>query len=380
MGIGRAFNTRAVKYEATNTVTGESGMFVIEDRMPLAPQWASASYRGAMGIPAVWRSAALLSGLLGAFPWHAYRERPGHPVERMASPLLDQPSPPETRINTFSSLGLDYLLQGNGVGVYTARNSAGYPSALVPVSVDDVQVRLNRGVHEYEIGGKLYGSDDVLHIKGLSKPGALRGMSVLEQHWETLTLADELNRQAANVNKHGVPTGKLKVTNPDATEEDLRDAKAGWLKAQRERTVAVLNATTDFEPLSWDPTETQLLESRKFSLHEIALLFGLPMSFLGVEQASRVYTNVEQEGLNLIKFTLGDHIVRFEQALSLAFPKGTWVKANLDSILRADTKTRYEAHEIGIRAGFLTVNEARGFEDWAPLPEKNEESNDDEVA
>src|SRR5690606_6520102 len=58
---------------------------------------------------------------------------------------------------------------------------------------------------------------------------------------------------------------------------------------------------------------------------------------------------------------------RFEQALALCFSADITVKANLDFLLRADTKTRYEAHKIGIDAGFLTVDEARGLEDREPL-------------
>lgn len=340
-------------------------------------------YRGAMGIPGAWRSANLIADLLGSVPWNAFRDRDGYSVKVEPTPhLLDQPAPPDTRMVTFSSFALDLIWHGNAVGIVAARNRDGYPTAVYPVPAEQVGVRrvtdntyspLPVGAIEYAIGPLRLGVDDVVHIKGPTQPGGLKGFGVLEAHMNgTLSLALEQSRQARNIANAGVPTGLLKSENPDLTEAEATALKAKWQANQRDRTVQVLNASTSFEPLAWDPEKMQLVEARKFALHEIALIFGLPLSYLGVEQSNRTYTNVEMESLNLLKFTLGGHLARFEQALSQQFPRGTWVKANLDSILRADTKSRYEAHQIGITSGFLTVDEVREIEDRPPLPEQPE--------
>jgi phage portal protein BeeE len=50
-------------------------------------------------------------------------------------------------------------------------------------------------------------------------------------------------------------------------------------------------------------------------------------------------------------------------------PRAQYVKFNTGSLLRTDTKSRYEAHAIAIAAGFLTVNEVRELEDREPLPD-----------
>lgn len=382
MGLGKMF-TRNIKYDVTDTNTGAHTAFtVFTDGVGAYPDWSQGAYRGGMAIPGAWRASMLLSDLLGAIPWHAYRERAGQPVQKLTPTpaLLDQPSPPDTRMTSFSSWAFDLIWHGNAIGVIADRDAQGYPLAVTLVPADRVQVRRVRpgdqiripeGEIEYRIGNRSFSADEVIHIKGPCNPGDLRGWGVLENHLNTLDLAGEQNRQARSLSRHGVPTGVLKVANPDATKDSLTEAKTAWLSAQRDRTVAVLNATTDFQPLSWNPEQLQLLEARKFSLHEIALIFGLPLSFLGVEQSSRTYTNQEQEGLNLIKFTLAGHLARFEQTLTQQFPRGTWVKANLDAILRADTKTRYEAHKTAIEAGFLTVDEVRELEELPPLPPQN---------
>lgn len=381
MGLGKLI--RATRSQPTAEQTRTITEFAIIDGVAVDGSGLSPtrSYSGAMTIPGAWRAAILLSDLLGSVPWHAYRSIGDGPIQMMdpTPPLLDQPAPPDTRMSTFSSWALDLIWHGNAIGIIAARNAAGWPTAALPVPADWVSVRrvdpgslspLPIGSIEYGIGGQSYGADEVIHIKGPCQPGALRGMGVLEAHLSgTLTLATEQARQALALSAHGVPTGTLKSDNQDLTNTEATELKAAWLKAQRDRTIAVLNSTTHFTPLSWNPEELQLVDARKFSLHELALIFGLPLSFLGADQSSRTYSNIEQEGLNLIKFSLAGHLARFEQTLALAFPRGTWVKANLDAILRADTLTRYQAHAAGITSGFLTVDEARELEDRAPLPE-----------
>lgn len=378
MGLGRMLH-RALQYDVTNTVTGETGMFTVHGDSPLAPDWSQNAYQGGMGVPAAWRASILLSDLLGGVPWNAYRERAGQPVEKLTPTpaLLEQPSPPDTRMTTLSSMALDLIWHGNAIAVVASRDRNGWPTAILPVPAEMVQVKrveqwdnvpLPLGSVTYGIGARWYASEDVVHVKGPSRPGALRGMGVLENHLSgAVALAAELDRQARGIADHAVPSVKIKVTNSDLTQPEADKLKASWMASQRTRKPMVLNASTDVEPLSWNPTETQLLDARRFTLHEMALIFGLPLSFLGADQSSRTYSNVEQESLNLLKYSLGGHLARFEQTFSLHLPRGTWAQANLDSLLRADTLTRYQAHAVGIASGFLSRDEARELEDRAPL-------------
>lgn len=340
----------------------------------------SAPYRGGMGLPGAWRASTLVADLLGSVPWHAYRERGGEPVQKIepTPAILDRPVPSETRMTTFSAWALDLIWHGNAIGVVATRNSDGVPTSVLPVSANRVGIRSTvpgrvfAGQAEYEIDGRTFRPYDIIHIKGHTEPGQLRGFGVLEAHLNgSINLLKSLQSEASSVvNNGGVPTGKLTVTNPDATKEDLEEAKAGWLRAQRERTIAVLNSSTEFETVGWNPSEQQLLQARQFGLQELALIFGIPAYFLGAEESTRTYSNVQDEAINLLKFSLGGHLARFEQTLSNILPRGTWAKANLDSVLRADTLTRYKAHQIGIKSKFLQVNEARDMEDLPPLSEE----------
>jgi HK97 family phage portal protein len=381
MGLGRLLQMRSTQYTATDTVTGATASYVVTDN--LGPSWPSVStYQGALGIPGAWRASMLLSDLLGQVPWNAYRQPIGKPEQKMepTPPLLEQPFPPEPRMATFSSWALDLIWEGNAVGIVAARNALNWPTAVIPVPASYVGVRrvtpfmdspLPVGALEYSVGSmRELGSQDVIHIKGPCRPGEVRGMGVLEAHLNTFSLARDQNQQARSVSNHGVPSGVLKSDNPDLTDDEAADLKAGWLNSQQNRTIAVINASTTFTPLSWNPEQSQLVEARKLTLTELENIFGLPLGWLGGQTSSRTYANVEQDAVNLIKFSLGGHLARFEQTLSLAFPRGTVTRANLDAVLRADTLSRYQAHAIALEHDFLSVDEVRDIEHRAPLPDK----------
>ncbi len=377
MGLGAQL--RDIQYVATNTDTGDSQTYTVLTGMGILADWHTGSYRGAMGVPGLWRGANLLADTLGGLPWHAYEDDAAG-VVRKVSPTpdyLEQPSPPDSRVTTLSSLALDQILEGNSIEVVSSRGRNGEVTSTVPVPARLAYNRRARASEKiyrpgevvYDIDGTELRASEVIHTKGPCEPGALRGMGVLECHRAgSIELALEQARQAGNLDLSSVPTGTLKTTVPDLTKVEAEALKAAWQKSQRDRTVAVLNGTTDFEPIAWNPTETQLLDARKFSLLEMALILGLDPSWLGAAQTSRVYSNIEQEAINYIRYSaFAGHLARFEGSRTRALPPGQWAKANLDALLRADTLSRYQAHQIGVTSGFLAPDEARALEDRPPL-------------
>ncbi len=329
------------------------------------------AYRGGMSIPGAWRASLLISDMIGHLPWDLYLgDDEDESAEKVwpRPPLLQQPTPPETRMSTFASWALDLLWHGNAVAVIAARDAFGTPTAVLPVPASWVGVRrvnqqfypLPQGAIEYWVGGLTFAPSDVIHVKGPCAPGALRGFGVLEAHMNgILDLASEQIQQARSLSQHGVPTGVLKSQDPDIDQAGADKLKSAWLRSQRERSIAVLNATTEFTPLSWNPEQLEMVDARKFSLVEI----------VGADHASRTYTNVEQEDMQLLKYTLSGHLARFEQTLTLAYPPGHLVRANLEAFLRSDTLNRYQAYKIGIDSGFLLRSEVRKREtNLPPVP------------
>lgn len=396
MGIGQLM-TRNVTYDVTNTQTGASETFtLITDGGPgMYAGWGDGPYQGGMGIPAAWRLALLVANQLGRVPWDTYRQMADRPAVQLPDqPLLTMPAgTTDTKLSVFRSWGLDRLWHGNAIGIIVMRSPLGYPTAVLPVSAESVQVErfgvdmryttgtayippgFERGEIGYLINGHWYHQAEIVHFKGPCRPGELRGMGVLESHFDLMSRSRKLGNAASAVDAGAVPTGLLKSLNPDMGQVEADELKASWKRSQRERTVAVLNPLTEFTPIAWNPTETQLLESRQFDIIDWANVFGVSASYAGGSNPSRVYANIEDQGLDLLRYgTPGDIIAEFEAVLTLQMPRGQYVKANLDHVLRADTKSRYEAHSIAIASGFLTRNEVREIEERQPLtPEQERE-------
>lgn len=338
----------------------------------LGPDWAPggpSSYEGGMSIPAGWAAALMRAEQMARFPLDLYRKRRGQPAEQLETPaFLEQPSPPRTRLSTLTSLGLDYVWHGNAIGI-VSRNADITPSTITPVPARCVGVGRNpeTGRIEYDVSGKVYDYTQIFHVMGPHAPGEMRGMGVLEAHFDGLKGSKDLSRQGNN-HIHGVPTGVIEATSPDTTIDELTSGKASWLKAQRTRTIAALAPGTKFTPVSWNPEQMQLVETQKFDLVKWALIFRIPAYWLNGESSGFTYSSADWEGRNLLKYTaVGSDLEAFEQTFSLLYPRGTYVKGNADAVLRGSTKERYDAHEVGIRAGFLLKSEARGLEDLPPV-------------
>lgn len=92
------------------------------------------------------------------------------------------------------------------------------------------------------------------------------------------------------------------------------------------------------------------------------------MLLASLDGGSDTYSNAEQENQQFIRQTLMGYLAEIEDAFTYLTARGQYVRFNVDGLLRSDTNSRYSAHEIGLRAGFLTINEARAIEGLPPLP------------
>lgn len=349
-------------------------------------------YRGALRIPGVWRATNLVANLLAQSPWTAFTSHgQDTPVEITPQlPLLYQPSPPDTRLSTLRASMIDRIHDGNALFIIAARDSQGRPSAVWPVPVSFVGIRritpanmsttmLPIGAIEYQVGTQTFSSTDVIHVKGPCAPGALRGAGVLELFLGgTFETAHEQEHEAQKMSRHGVPAGILKFGNDSATANDpkkLRQAGLDWLSARDHNGVAVMNSAVDFTPLAWNPNDMQMIEARQFTLLQIANIMGVPPKFVGAATGDGLtYATSETGGKELLRDTMGVYFEEYDQAFSLALPRGTEVKFNRDAFTKADMLQRYQAYQIGINAGFLRPDaDVRTEEHLSPDPKLDED-------
>ena len=315
-----------------------------------------------LGVPAIWRGITLISDAIGAMPLHAYR---GDTLVTPTPNILLRPNPPCIRMETIAAMASALLIHGNYIAVLGEPGSNGLPESFYPVEPNRVNVSRDNGRMIYMIDGRQYDQSQILHIKNFSMPGALVGVGILGAQKQALGKLIAINEYASRYFDGGVsPSAILKSANPDLTQEEADALKAAWMSmySSRNRAPAVLNSSTEFQVLSDNAQEAQLIEAQQQALVEASNILGLPAYYLGAPNSSRTYSNVEQENLQLIRWSIQPIAQRIEEALSDLLVRGQVAKFNFDSLLRTDTLSRYQAHEIAISNGFLTVDEVREME------------------
>jgi HK97 family phage portal protein len=330
-------------------------------------------------LPAVSRCTSIICDTIGGLPWQVFRGYELLPTpDWVADPQslrVDERVVDPGRLTDARLAAVEFWAQwivaalwwGDGYVYVPVRDAFGAPKPpLWQLHPQDVRIE----------GGAYWVSDvrlepgTILHLRGLLPYWDLHGRGVLTCHAAELGVAQAVRAYTAGVFSSGVPAGYLKSSQPSMTADQAAALKTAWLSQHggNKRSIAVLNATTDFTPVAISPVDAQLGNAREWTLRDVALAFGVPAYMLGVPGDSATYANVESRMIELRQFTLQPWIRRIESELDAQLPRGTNLKIKLDGLLRADTKTRYEAYKSALDAGWMTIDEVRELEDRPPLP------------
>ena len=211
----------------------------------------------------------------------------------------------------------------------------------------------------------------MLHIKGLTFDGIL-GMTPLEQLKSTIENAGAANQFLNNSFKSGMQTkgliyyaGDLSPAAEKIFREKFEQMSSGLKNANR---ISLLPIGYQFQPLSLKLTDAQFLENTQLTIKQIAAAFGVKNHQLNdLDRAT--HTNIAEQQREFYIDTLMDILTGYEQELTYKvftqkeLDSGYYIKFNVNAILRADPKTRYEGYRIAVQSGFMTPNEVRALEE-----------------
>jgi HK97 family phage portal protein len=230
---------------------------------------------------------------------------------------------------------------------------------------------------------QLLTESDVVHVKGLSVDG-LTGLSAVSQAARVLGLSDELVKHALSYFDSGAqggtprPAGVLKL-DPEATEGQRERGIEGLRNEARPHGILVIRGDAEYTAIANRLDDSQFVEQRRLAAQEIARVFRIPPHMLGAPSAdSMTYSNVEQESIEFVRYSLTPWLRRIELAISndsdLVF-QHQYVKFELDGLLRADAKTRAEIYHLALDPvqGWLSRDEVRRLEDLEPEPEPSQQ-------
>lgn len=348
--------------------------------------------RTAMRVTAVYSCVRILSEAIAGLPLHLYKQIDkggkekaiNHPLYKL---LHDEPNPEMTSFVFRETLMSHLLLWGNAYA-QIIRNGKGQVVALYPLMP-------NRMTVDRDSNGRIYyiysvnesdnpklrklcqihmQKDEVFHIPALGFDG-LVGYSPISMAKNAIGMAMACEEYGAKFFANGAsPSVVLEhpgnIKDPDRLRESWNTLFQGSGNSHK---IAVLEEGLKYQPIGISPNEAQFLETRKFQIDEIARIFRVPPHMVGDLDKSS-FSNIEQQSLEFVKYTLDPWVTRWEQAihrsLLLESEKADYfAKFNVDGLLRGDYQSRMNGYATGIQNGFLSPNDIRSLENMDLIPD-----------
>ena len=349
--------------------------------------------RTAMQTTAVYACVRILAEAVASLPLHVYEYQDDggkklvhdHPLYYL---LHDEPNPEMTSFVFRETLMSHLLIWGNAYA-QIIRDGAGRVLGLYPLLPDKMDVhRDDRGNIYYvysrnsdenpmfkEYGDIRLKAEDVLHIPGLGFDGLI-GYSPIAMAKNAVGMTLACEEYGASFFANGAnPGGVLEhpgvLKDPSKVRESWNSVYRGVNNAHK---IAVLEEGMKYQQIGIPPEEAQFLETRKFQINEIARLYRIPPHMVGDLDKSS-FSNIEQQSLEFVKYTLDPWVIRWEQSLqrSLLRPgeKGKYfIKLNVDGLLRGDYQSRMNGYAVGRQNGWFSANDIREMENMNPIPDE----------
>ena len=338
--------------------------------------------RTAMQTTAVYSCVRILAETVASLPLHTFKHTESgkekakeHSIYHL---LADEPNPEMTSFVFRETLMGHLLLWGNAYA-QIIRDGRGKVIALYPLMPDRMTVDRADNDEIYYIynkEGKQYylRNYEVLHIPGLGFDGLI-GYSPIAMAKNAIGMAIATEEYGASFFANGAnPGGVLEhpgvVKDPARVRESWNSVYQGTKNAHK---IAVLEEGMKFQSIGIPPEQAQFLQTRKFQLNEIARIFRIPPHMIGDLDKSS-FSNIEQQSLEFVMYTLDPWVVRWEQSIKRALfseseKKEYFVKFNVDGLLRGDYQSRMNGYAVGRQNGWLSANDIRELENLNRIPD-----------
>lgn len=329
----------------------------------------------ALGLTAWWSGVRYLAETVASLPAHSYRDHAEVRSRRADPPWMAQPDDDMPWFALIEFWMMSLLHRGNAYA-FKVRNLNGQVIGLRPLHPDRVRVGKTDGVKVFRIDGDLqngYTSREILHIPGLSYDGVL-GLDPLRVHADSLGVIAAADEFAGRFFGQGDHT-RAYISVPEALSDDEAKAtKAQWQRfhsgMMNAHELGVLGNGATYNTVGLDPEQTQLLETRRFGVTEVArILRVVPHKLYDLERAT--FSNIEHQSIEAVVDGVRPWVVRIEAFVNfdpdlMPGPQQK-IEFNIDGLLRGDMKTRYEAYSSAVGRPWMSGNEARRFENQAPV-------------
>lgn len=307
-------------------------------------------------------------------------------------PALSSLRPGQTPFELWSTVVAHMALRGNAY-CRKVRNRYDEIIDLVPIHPDRITLDVvdrpagQPGLPYMKVftlatskGTKKLGEDDVLHIPGLADDG-VRGLSTIELYRRGWHVASAGEAAAAGMFEGGLVQPGMLTTDQTLTDDQARSMSKRWAAGSAGisniANPPVLSNGTKYVPITISPADAQWLDSRKYSVTEIARLFGVPGWLVNDQEKSTSWgSGIDSMFTAFVIVTLSEYAKRIEQRLRrevVPDPEQYDVQFDFRAQLRGDPASRAAYYNAGITGGWLVPNDVRDYEElprveWGDVP------------
>ena len=338
----------------------------------------------AMLLSTVYRCVEVISDSVAQLPLEPYKidtngyrlKFTSHPTYRL---LNKEPNNRMTRFTFIKTLVVSTLLKGNGFA-YIERDNKGNAIALHYIPSELVTIIPPTTIGEnvmYNVTGlsNSVESCNMIHILNFSYDG-ITGISTLSHAKNTLGLAMDSESHASGFFKGGANLAGILTVQSTLTSKQKQDLKTSWQTAFSPTTgqpngVAVLEGNMEFKPITVNPSDAQLLETREFNVIDICRFFGVsPVKAFDLSKSS--YSTVEATNLSFLTDTLSPLLEKIELEFERKIYKPSEkesidVRFDTSRLLRADKQSLANYYSTLFNIGVVSLNEIRKELDLASV-------------
>jgi HK97 family phage portal protein len=330
---------------------------------------------------AVWACVRVRAETIASLPLNLYRLRPDGGKERATdhplwSLVRNRPNGVMSSYSWRERLVYAKLLRGNSFD-YVRRNGAGVPIELVPLDPTKTGVGVQDGQKVFKYGDKFLGVDDVLHVLNMTIDGVV-GQSTVEYARTSIALDIAQQQFGTRFFSQGT-SGNLWIEAPgpkldNEQKQRFRESwNANYSGVGNAWTPPLLGGGWKIHSLTIPNDDAQFLESRQFSVSEIARWFRVPGHKVG-DLSKASYASLEQQNTEFVSDTIRPDCVQIEQELNnrLLLPSERdklYFEFDLNGLQRGDMKSRYDCYAVGRNWGWLSADDVRDSENMNKLPD-----------
>jgi HK97 family phage portal protein len=333
-----------------------------------------------LSLGAVWACIDAIARGIGQCDWNVYK-----PVGHLRRELLvddplmwilnTRPNPEMTAIGFREALLFQAVPQGNAYAEIV-RDLGGRVSQLWPLLTERMQPKRRRDTwelyYEYrdETGQRIeYEPREILHIRGPGLSG-LMGDNLIARAAKSMGVAAAQERYSGAFFGQGA-SPSIALEYPGVLDDkQMRRLKEDWAEKRKGPENAhkpmFLESGMKVQQLGVDPEKSQMVESRQFSVEEIARWFGVPLHKIQ-HLVHATFSNIEHQSIEFVRDAINPWKKRCEQEADVKLlrqDRGPFRRTEFDTspLLVGDLKSRADAYAILRQNGIATANECRARE------------------